>query len=101
MSEGIQGNNDRRQQNFISDPYLEEKQQQAARTQQPTERSFATLRAVSPRAGALLVETYGKLVGKKPYPVSPSKVLFEYAKFLVSDFVEFPRDCRPVPSFCC
>ena len=84
MSEEIQGNNDRQQQNINSETYKEENVQQAARTQPSTESSSTTHRAASPRAGARLVEAYGKLVGKPQYTASPDKVLLEYVKFLVS-----------------
>ena len=81
MSEEIQGHNDR--QVIASDTHTEEDAQQAAQTSHSTESSSSPFRP-PPRAGALLVEAYGKLVGKQPKVVSPDKVLFEYAKFLVS-----------------
>jgi len=47
-----------------------------------------------PRVGALLVEAYGKAVPppkkKRPNQSSPDKVLFEYARYLVS----FKSDIR-------
>lgn len=84
MSEEIQGNNDRQQHTIASDTFQEEPPEEAP-TPQSTERSSSsTLRAATPRAGALLVEAYGKLVGKQAKTLSPDKVLFEYAKGLVS-----------------
>jgi hypothetical protein len=82
MSEEIQLNNDRQHQDFDSGTF-KENTQQAAQTVHTTG-SSSTTRAATPRAGALLVEVYGKLVGKQQNTVSPYKVLFEYSKFLVS-----------------
>jgi hypothetical protein len=82
MSEDFQLNNDRQHQDFDSETFKEDNTQQAAQTVNTT--GSSTLRAATPRAGALLVEVYGKLVGKQQNTVSPYKVLFEYSKFLVS-----------------
>ena len=78
MSEEIQGNNEQQQHSIVSDTYKEEVEPPEGQTPQTRESSFL---AATPRAGALLVEAYGKSVGKQP---APDKVLFEYAKSLVS-----------------
>jgi hypothetical protein len=80
MSEGILGNNDR--QHYSFDNYKAENQQQAEQTVNSAGSTSSS--PATPRAGAFLVEAYGKLVGKQRNTVSPNKVLFEYSKFLVS-----------------
>ena len=80
MSEEILQNIVRQQ--HSSNIYKESSTQETAQTAKSTGSSSTT--AVKPRAGALLVEAYGKLVGKQRNTVSPNKVLFEYSKFLVS-----------------
>lgn len=100
MSEGILEHNERQHQNFDSEAFRGENKQQAVPTVDTTG-SSSTFPG-TPRAGALLVEAYGKLVGKRRNSVSPNKVLFEYSKFLVSFFLRvaiflFQRLALPVP----
>jgi len=103
MSEGIQGNTSRQ-------PSYQNQQQQhqsAASTnensaEQETVESQQLLRGparsfvASPGVGALLVEAYAKVVLKKQNRLSPNKVLFEYARFLVSSLaalLHLPTSC--------
>ena len=84
MGEEIQSSNDQQQQISLNTLQGQEIQSQASQTQHTSESSSTHLR--SPRAGALLVEAYGKLVGKHPKTISPNKILFEYSSHLVSIF---------------
>lgn len=93
MSEGIQGNTSRQ-------PSYQNQQQQhqsaASTNENSAERETAESQQLlrgparsfvaSPGVGALLVEAYAKVVLKKQNRLSPNKVLFEYARFLVSSF---------------
>jgi len=90
MSEGIQGNSNsqssyqkqhQHHQSAVSTNENSAKQETVESQQllQGPARSFAA----SPGVGALLVEAYAKVVLKKQNRLSPNKVLFEYARFLV------------------
>jgi hypothetical protein len=81
MSEEIQRHNDRQRQILESSVYEDDIAPQAAQTQQPT--GISRSPGQKPRVGALFVEAYAKLVGKKQLVLSPVKVLLEYANFLV------------------
>lgn len=78
MSEEIIGNNDLRA--YSSGNRDERNREEVRATQQVPGVSVSNNR---PRAGALLVEAYGKAL-PKPRRVAPNKVLVEYARFLVS-----------------
>ena len=54
---------------------------------EPGGSSSSSGRAATPRAGALLVEVYGRVVGKQSSSFSPNTVLLEFTKYLVSIFV--------------
>jgi hypothetical protein len=85
MSEGIQGKKDREQQ----EQHIKNSERSGSGTAhrlQTTDSSSSSIRASKPQVGALLVEAYGKIVPKqRGFPAN--KVLFEYAKFLVSPII--------------
>jgi hypothetical protein len=83
MSEGIfQGKKDRQQQQQQQQQSLIDSAGETAQRLQTSESSSSSRASV----GALLVEAYGKIVPKqRGFPAN--KVLFEYAKFLVSPFL--------------
>jgi hypothetical protein len=83
MSEGIQGKKDREQQEQYIKIDSEGSSSGSAHRLQTTDSSSSSIRASKPQVGALLVEAYGKIVPKQR-DFSANKVLFEYAKFLVS-----------------
>jgi hypothetical protein len=98
MSEGIQGKKDQEQQEQPIKIDSEGSGLETAHRLQTTDSSYSSIRASKPQVGALLVEAYGKIVPKQR---GANKVLFEYAKFLVSpinDFilsVQLDRSQRP------
>jgi hypothetical protein len=91
MSEGIQGKKDQQQEQRIK-INSEGGSPGTARRLQTTDSSYSSIRASKPQVGALLVEAYGKIVPKqRGFPAN--KVLFEYAKFLVSPINDFIFNC--------
>lgn len=79
MSEGIQGNNDRKNPLAVRD-LRDDERQPSAQILVATESTVCG----HPRPGALLVEAYGKLVvGKPALSVNPTQVLFDCLTFLV------------------
>jgi hypothetical protein len=88
MSEGIQGKKDREQLEQEIKIESEGSSSGTAHRLQTTDSSSSSIRASKPQVGALLVEAYGKIVPKQR-GFSADKVLFEYAKFLVSPINHF------------
>ena len=88
MSEGIQGKKDREQQERHIKIDSEGSSSGSAHRLRTTDSSSSSIRASKPQVGALLVEAYGKIVPKQR-DFSADKVLFEYAKFLVSPINDF------------
>jgi hypothetical protein len=88
MSEGIQGKKDREQLEQQIKIESEGSSSGTAHRLQTTDSSSSSIRASKPQVGALLVEAYGKIVPKQR-GFSADKVLFEYAKFLVSPINHF------------
>jgi hypothetical protein len=92
MSEGIQGKKDQEQQEQPIKIDSEGSGLETAHRLQTTDSSYSSIRASKPQVGALLVEAYGKIVPKqRGFPAN--KVLFEYAKFLVSAINDFIIKC--------
>jgi hypothetical protein len=88
MSEGIQGKKDREQLEQQIKIDSEGSSSGTAHRLRTTDSSSSSIRASKPQVGALLVEAYGKIVPKQR-GFSADKVLFEYAKFLVSPINDF------------
>jgi hypothetical protein len=81
MSEENQGIHNRKLVHQIIEASFEEKEEKTTQRDLALERS---LFEATPRAGALLVESYGRTVQQRVKSLSPNIVLFEYSKFLVS-----------------
>jgi hypothetical protein len=81
MSEEIQGNHNRKQIHQTTEASFEKKEETTTQRDLAVERS---LFEATPRAGALLVESYGRTAQQRVKSLSPNIVLFEYSKFLVS-----------------
>lgn len=84
MSEGSQSKKDRLQ-NYLSteteQPIGNYEEVAPSNASDPSSSSLP--RALTPRAGALLVEAYARVVGRNA-SFGPDKVLLEYIKHLVS-----------------
>ena len=85
MSEEIQETHNQQKIHQSSEASFEKKEEKTTERDFGLERS--SLEYTPPRAGALLVESYGRTVQQKVNSFPPNGVLFEYSTFLVSTFI--------------
>ena len=84
MSEEIQGNQEREQQQHRSELGLQEEEGSKAIDPEPGGPSRNAPRPGAPGASRLLVEVYGRVVRNLSTSFSPNQVLLDFTKYLVS-----------------
>jgi hypothetical protein len=90
MSEGSQSKKDRLKNSLTSNTEKQFANNEEVTSNAADPSSSSLPRASTPRAGALLVEAYARVVGRNP-TFAPDKVVFDYIKDLVSILIFYPE----------